>query len=90
MAQVYLAGAFASKEDITALLRASGARLLTRPPAQQLPGGMSDDEPASKSIALWDQDKPSCAGAGVRNLALDWFLDSVSRFEVQPISDYQL
>ena len=93
MVQVYLAGTFFGKDDVTTLLRAAGARLLTRPPAGQLPGASSGDG-ASKSVVLWDKDRPQGGGAGGGNtqqqLALNWFLDSVSRFELQPVSSYRV
>ena len=93
MAQVFLSGAFSSKEEVTALLRAAGAKLLTRPPARQLPSSSSGDA-ASCSVVLWDKDRPQRGRgdpvSGHQQLPLAWFLDSVSRFEVQPVTDYQL
>lgn len=93
MMQVYLAGAFSSKEEVTALLRAAGAKLLTRPPARQLSSSSSSDA-GSCSVILWDKDRPQRGrGDGVsqrQQLPLPWFMDSVSRFEVQPVTSYQL
>lgn len=93
MMQVYLAGAFSSKEEVTALLRAAGAKLLTRPPARQLFSSSSSDA-GSCSVILWDKDRPQRGrGDGVgqgQQLPLPWFMDSVSRFEVQPVTSYQL
>lgn len=93
VAQVFLSGTFSNKEEVTALLRAAGAKLLTRPPARQLPSASSGDA-ACKSVVLWDKDRPQKGSAGgvsaVQQLPLTWFLDSVSRFVVQPVTSYQM
>jgi hypothetical protein len=82
-AQIYLAGTFSSRTDIAALVRASGARLLTRPPAAQLPGVRA--AAAKKALLLWDVDHRPRPVLGQTNLRLEWLLDSISRFEVQPL-----
>lgn len=91
--QVYLAGAYTSKEEVTALLRAAGARLLTRQPARQLPGFNSGNA-ACRSVVLWDEDRPrrgvAAAAEAPEQLPLNWFLDSVSCFVVQPVDKYKL
>ncbi|CAL8465588.1 g5124 [Coccomyxa elongata] len=91
--EVYLAGAHTSKEEVTALLRAAGARLLTRPPARQLAGSISGNA-ACRSVILWDEDRPrrgvAAAAGATQQLPLNWFLDSVSCFVVQPVDKYKL
>ena len=93
MGQVYLAGAYSSKEEVTALLRAAGSRLLSRPPARQLAGANSGNA-ACRSVILWDEDRPrrgvAAAAEAPLQMPLNWFLDSVSCFVVQPVDNYNL
>ena len=71
-----------------ALLKAAGAKLLTRPPAQLQE--LESSTPVAKQVVVWDTDaaQPRRAVLHAPNVSLHWVLDTVSRFVVQDCGNY--
>ena len=86
-AQVFLAGVFTSRGEVAALLKAAGARLLTRPPAAQ---EQDPSSPVARQVVVWDTDAAQAQRVlpHAPNVRLQWVLDSVSRFVVQDCDHY--
>ena len=73
---------------MTALLKLAGARLLTRPPPSQALS-MGAGTPSSTLVVLWGSDAAvHSAALHAPNVRLQWLLDSVGRYEVQPFDGY--
>ena len=90
--QVFLAGTFTDRDTVAALLKAAGAKILTRPP---VPVGM--DEFGSKPTAASRTSIVLCEGcldkqriAGTLHVNTDWLLDTASAFDVQPLAGYKI
>ena len=92
--EVFLAGALRERGQVQALLRAAGARLLSRPP---VPGGAPmgsglEAEPSrGAALVLWDPDAGGVrphAPAGIPCLSLQWLYDSAGSFQRLPFERY--
>jgi hypothetical protein len=88
--EVFLAGAFSRHAEVEALLRAAGARLLTRPPVPPPDAGQAA-RPGAQALALWEPGPGAAAPAappGVPVVRLQWLWDSAGSFQVQPFEKY--
>ena len=90
--QVFLAGEFRDRDTVTALLKAAGARILTRPPVSV---GMEQYD--SKPTAASKTSVILCEGclikqriAGMQHVNTAWLLDTASAFDVQPLANYSI
>ncbi len=87
---LHTAGDFLKKEEVSMLLKAAGARLLTRPP----PLVVHDSQygPCT-SFSLCEADGPVSGtkhktSGGAMVVSHKWLMDSVSAFTVMPLGPY--
>ena len=89
---MFLAGTFKDRDTVAALLKAAGARILSRPP---VPSSMDKSDSrltaASRtSIVLCEACPNKQKIAGMPHISITWLLDSASVFDVQPLANYSV
>ena len=97
--KAYLHGNFSARKDVEEVVRAAGAKLLTRlPPASETLAGIGDSseiqlEAEPRTVVLVKAEpgetcrRPACGWEGTC-VSQRWIMDSASTYTVQPFADY--